>query len=290
MTARLTGAALWLHIQDYEVDLAFDLGQLQTGRRFARAFESWLMRRCDVVSSITERMLKRAGERGVREDRLTLLPNWFVPDAIGSCSGEVSIRRNLGVDSSKTIVLFAGSLGAKQGIEIVVDAARSTPGAVFIICGEGVMAERLQARASGLTNVKFLPLQPVERMNELLHTANIHALPQNPSASGSVMPSKVIGMLASGRPIIASASQGSEIAELIEGCGVCVPPGDSSAFSHAVLDLAANLVQQRRLGEAGRRRALSMFRSDVILPNLESELVRLVKGELPAGTGRFVAE
>ena len=53
ITARLTGAALWLHIQDYEIDLAFDLGQLRTGRRVARAFESWLMRRCDVVSSIT---------------------------------------------------------------------------------------------------------------------------------------------------------------------------------------------------------------------------------------------
>jgi colanic acid biosynthesis glycosyl transferase WcaI len=290
MTARLTGSALWLHIQDYEVDLAFDLGQLRWGRRWAQAFESWLMGRFDIVSSITARMLEKAHAKGVREERLTLLPNWFDPDTICPYTGEARIRRELGVGPLEVIVLFAGSLGAKQGLEVLVDAARSTPGAVFVVCGEGVMAERLRSRASDLTNVKFLPLQPAQRLNELLNTADIHALPQDPSASGSVMPSKIIGMLASGRPIVAAAARGTEIAELIEGCGVRVNPGDCSAFSRAVIDLADSLTERRRLGEAGRRRALSMFRSAVILPHLESEMKRLAKGELPKGASRFAAE
>lgn len=141
-----------------------------------------------------------------------------------------------------------------------------------------------------MTNVKFLAIQPAERLNELLNTADIHALPQDPSASESVMPSKLIGMLASGRPIVAAAAQGTQIAELIEGCGVRVNPGDSRAFSRAVIDLAESPVERRRLGDAGRRRALSLFRSDVILPNLESKMMRLAKGELPEGASRFVPQ
>ncbi len=290
ITARLTGAAAWLHVQDYEIDLAFDLGQLSRGRRIAQAFESWLMRRFDVVSSITAQMLATARVKGVIEGRLILLPNWFDPDTIFPDSGEGGVRRELEIGPREVVVLFSGSLGAKQGLEMLIDAARLTPEAVFVICGDGVMGEWLRSRASNLINVKFLPLQPAERLNELLNTADIHALPQDPSASGSVMPSKLIGMLASGRPIIATAVHGTEIAELIEGCGIRVNPGDSSAFSRAVIHLAESPAERRRLGKVGRRRALSMFRSDVILPNLESQMRRLTKRRLPEMANRFVPE
>ena len=290
ITARVTGAAAWLHVQDYEVDLAFSLGQLRRGRRLAWALESWLMRRFDVISSITPRMLETASSKGVKEERLFLLPNWFDPETIRPVAPEATLRAELGLAPSETVVLFAGSLGAKQGLEVLLDAARISPSAIFLICGDGVMADHLRSRASGLANVKFLPLQPADRLNALLNTADIHALPQDPSAANAVMPSKLIGMLATERPIVAAAAPGTEIAGLVEGCGIRVNPADSKAFSHAILTLAANSAARRQLGEAARARALSMFRSDVILPSFESQLRRLAKGELPKKVSRFVAE
>jgi colanic acid biosynthesis glycosyl transferase WcaI len=290
ITARLTGASAWLHVQDYEIDLAFALGQLRRGRGLARAFESWLMRRFDVVSSITPHMLQTARSKGVKEDRLFVLPNWFDPETIRPAAPETNLRSELGLAPSETVVLFAGSLAAKQGLEVLLDTVRLTPSVVFLICGDGVMADRLRSQASGLTNVRFLPLQPAERLNALLNVADIHALPQDPSASNAVMPSKLIGMLASGRPIVAATAPGTEIAGLIEGCGIRVNPADASGFSHAILSLAADSVVRRQLGESARTRALSMFRSDVILPNLESHMRRLANGELPKKVSRLVAE
>ncbi|HEY4363760.1 MAG TPA: WcaI family glycosyltransferase [Bryobacteraceae bacterium] len=290
ITARITGAAAWLHIQDYELDLAFSLGQLRSGRRLALALESWLMRRFDVVSSITPRMLETARLKGVKDECLFLLPNWFDPETIRPVPPEATLRAELGFAPSETIVLFAGSLGAKQGLEILLEAARLTPRVIFFICGDGVMAQRLHTQASGLANVRFVPLQPADRLNALLNTADIHALPQDPSAANAVMPSKLIGMLASGRPIVAATAPGTEIAELVDGCGIRVPPADPHAFSSAILTLAADPGVRRQLGQAARARALSMFRSDVILPSFESQIRRVTKRELPKKVSRFAAQ
>ncbi len=288
VTARLSGAAAVLHVQDFEIDLAFGLRQLRWGHKLAAGFESWLMRRFDLVSSITPRMVAKAKRKGVKEENLTLLPNWVDPAVIYPTVGSNATRDGLGVGPEDFVALFAGSLGAKHGLEVLIEAARNTPEVVFVICGEGVMEARLRVLACGLANIRFLPLQPAEKLNELLNAADVHILPQDLCASGSAMPSKLINMLASGRPIVATAAPSTEIAKLIEGCGIGVAPGDAAAISRAVLELRRDGATRSRMAEIARRRALELFRSDVILPAFEAEMMRRVES-MPPQTSTWLA-
>ena len=281
LSARLTGAAAWLHIQDFEIDLAYDLGQLRRGNRLASVLESWMLRRFDVVSSITPRMLTKAQTKGVQAAKLVLLSNWTDTSNIRPLPYPSSLRAKLGFDMTAQVVLFSGSLGAKQGLDVMVEAARQARGNItFVICGEGVEAERLQGLSAGLRNVRFLPLQAPERLNELLNLADVHFLSQDPKAANSVMPSKLIGMLASGRPVVAAVAAGSEIAELIATCGIRVDPGDASGVVRALALLERDPDMRTRFGENARKSAQQLFSVDRILPEFERELNRL-RGSVP---------
>src|SRR5207244_12886087 len=138
------------------------------------------------------------------------------------------------------VTLYSGSMGAKQGIEQLIEAARllaGRPAIRIVICGDGAGLDKLKTMARDLPNVRFLPLQPPERLNALLNLADIHVLPQKPSVADLVMPSKLLGMLASGRPVVVTARQGSELAAVVGQCGVVVPPENPSALAAAIAAL-----------------------------------------------------
>jgi colanic acid biosynthesis glycosyl transferase WcaI len=273
LAARLGGARAWLHIQDFEIDLAYDLGQLRRGRRVAVAIERWMARRADVVSSISKPMLDRARVRRIAREELFLLPNWVDVGKIRPLPAPSVFRSRLGIAEDRIVALYSGSLGAKQGIEMIVEAARRIQDLPihFVICGEGVASGSLKGAADGMSNVQFLPLQQAEDLNELLNLADVHLLPQREGAEGSLFPSKLIGMLASGRPVVAMSAPGSEIAKSIDGCGIRVDYGDVAAFSAAIRHLSAGRTERLEMGHSARQRALDRFRQDIILRNLEIE-------------------
>ena len=104
-------------------------------------------------------------------------------------------------------------MGYKQGLECIVDVAKqlqANSNIIFIICGDGAAREMLEKSADGLQNIQFLGLQPLEKLNQLLNTADIHILPQRADAADLVMPSKLLGMMASGRAVIATANPDTE--------------------------------------------------------------------------------
>lgn len=275
LAARIGGACAWLHIQDYEIDLAYDLGQLRRGRKFAAAFERLIASRFDVVSSISEPMLRRASAKGIVRENAVLLPNWVDVQSICPLNGPNRFRARLGIPEDRIVALYSGSLGSKQGIEMIVQAAgRSELLPIqFIICGEGVASRSLRSTAEGLSNVSFLPLQPAADLNELLNLADIHLLPQRAGAEGSLFPSKLIGMLASGRPVVAMAAHGSEIAQTIRGCGIRVDLEDIETFCTAIERLSVRPAERIEMGQNARQRALDRFRQDLILNSLEAAFI-----------------
>jgi colanic acid biosynthesis glycosyl transferase WcaI len=285
LTARIAGAMAWLHIQDFELDLAYELGQVRRGRKIVARIESWILARFDVISSITPGMVEKCRAKGVDCERLHVLPNWFDPAVIYPLSCPNPMRAALGISEDTVVALFAGSMGAKQGVEIILQAARileDQPNLLFVISGEGVSGDALRRQGSGLRNVKFVPLQPSERLNELLNLADIQLLPQKPSASGLVMPSKLIGMLASGRPVVVGANTNTEIAELLAGCGDIVEPGNPITFASAISGLARDPARRTHLGARARARALQLFRQEEILRDFESKIYSSVTRRVQA--------
>lgn len=277
LLARLTGARAWLHIQDFEVDAAFELGLLKSPalRSLVRRAESFLMRRFDGLSSISQAMVGRAAERSGRQD-VRLLPNWVDCEHIRPLQGPSPYRAELGLDAHAVVALYAGNLGRKQGIDLVVEAAgrlaQSGSGIRFVLCGRGVEYEELKATTAGLPNVSWLPLQPYERLHELLGLADVHLLPQKATAADLVMPSKLPSMLASGRPVLATAEPGTEVARAVEGCGEVVPPASVSAFVAALEGLAARPDLRAQYGAAARERALAHYSREAILRQFEALL------------------
>ena len=280
--SKMLGIKSWLHIQDYEVDAAFGLGWVRGARmrRVALSVEHWLLSRFNRVSTISAAMIDRAKDKGIAEDRLVLFPNWV--DVAAIRPGPASdYRIALGIPPDAVVVLYAGSLGSKQGIELLADAARLLAAARhihFVFCGNGPSRAPLQAACSRLGNVHFLDLQPAARFNELLGMADIHVLPQRADAADLVMPSKLAGMLASGKAVIVTAHAGTELSNVVSGRGLVVAPGDAQALAEAIAHLAASRQTRERMGAAGRSFAEEELDQNAILLRFERELLRCLTG------------
>lgn len=280
LTAKLSNAPAWIHVQDYEVDAAFDLGLLKGKllRRMVLAAERWMFQRFDVVSTISHRMLERAADKGVAANRLALFPNWVDIAAVRPEMRCDDFRAELGAAPDQVIALYSGNMGGKQGLEILAQAAallQANPRLLFVFCGNGAGRADLMAQCAGLPNVRFLDLQPLEKLGTLLASADIHLLPQRADAADLVMPSKLTGMLASGRAVVATAHLGTEVARVVEGCGLVVPPENPRAFADAIAALAEDAVTRERYGVSARRYAEENLEKEAVLRRFEAQLLKL---------------
>lgn len=280
LTARLSRARAWLHVQDFEVDVAFGMGFLKGGnwlKRFALGFERLVMKRFDVVSSISGRMVERLVSKGVQPEKTHLFPNWVDVNVIRPLSEVSGYRAQLNIPLDAKVVLYSGTLGAKHGLNVLPEAARllnHRDDIYFVICGEGVMKAELAQATQGMSNVRMLPLQPFERLNDLLGMADIHVLPQCAGAEDLVLPSKMTGMLSSGRPVVATCSANSELGRVVSQCGEVTQPADVPALVAAIVRLADAPDERARLGAHARRYAEEFMSIDGVLGKFSSRASR----------------
>lgn len=280
----------WLHVQDYEVDAAFDLGLLPAHgpvHTLALALESFFTRHFQVVSSISPRMVERAATKGVSREGAVLFPNWVDTEAVVPLphGTSTSFRSELGLEQ-KTVFLYSGNMGNKQGLELLAPLAAALaadPGVHFIFCGDGAFRPQLEKLVQDLPNVTLLPLQPLNRLTDLLNTADVHLLPQRAGAADLVMPSKLTGMLSSGRPVLATADAGTMLAHVVEGAsaadslGRVTPTTDEAALLRAAQELAADPALRASLGQNARRYAVEHLSREEVLTGFETELVALAR-------------
>lgn len=287
--AKATGASSWLHVQDFEVDAAFDLGLLPAHgpvHSVALGLEKAFTRAFTRVSSISTKMVERAETKGVASDRIRIFPNWVDIDAVRPQDPDApnSFRHELSLEG-KIILLYSGNMGAKQGLESLAPLAASfekDPRVHFIFCGNGAFRPTLESLVARRPNVTLLPLQPVERLRDLLSAADIHLLPQKAGAADLVMPSKLTGMLSSGRPVIATADIGTQVAHVVCGnsmadaCGLVVPAEDPAALHAAVEELIEDPALRAKLGANARRYAVNYLGKQQVLEEFERDLEELI--------------
>lgn len=279
--ARLGRAVTWLHVQDFEVNAALQLGMLRLGilQRLALSLDSFLIRRFDRRSTISKRMMDVLAQKSGHQERNVLFPNWVNTEEIFPIATS-EFRRTLKLPANQKVALYAGNIGRKQGLEIVVEAARrlqDQSDLTFVICGHGAAYHEIRALGDNLSNIIWLPVQPAEKLNDLLSLADVHLLPQKAGAADLVMPSKLTGMLASGRPVLATADPGTELFEVVNRVGKVVAPENADEFVHGLVSM---LQDPQKLAEDGRRaRELAevTLGRDSILLRFEAELVQCCK-------------
>ena len=240
LAAKLVGAKTLLHVQDLEIDAAFAVGHLSGGgllARIAGLYDRLTTCAFDRVVTISHKMAEKIREKGVKSEKVEVVRNWVNLDQVRPMETSLAYRRELGLKGDDFVVLYSGNIGAKQGVRLLIDAARhlkDEPGVVFAIAGQGPMRPQVEAASKELPNIRLLDFAPEERFGEFLNIADVHVLPQEREAADLLLPSKLGGMLASGRRIIVTADEGTELATFLGTSCDLTPPGDAVALAEAV--------------------------------------------------------
>jgi colanic acid biosynthesis glycosyl transferase WcaI len=275
LAAKLVGAKTVLHVQDLEVDAAFavgHLGALGFLKTLGYAFERFTLKRFDKVITISNRMAEKLVEKGVKSQNMALVRNWVDLSHIYPMTEESPYRAELGFTKDDFVVLYSGNIGAKQGLTVLLDAAEQLKGETnihFIIAGEGPLKDELQKQFGGLSNVRFMTFQPYSRFNEFLNMPDLHALPQDRGAADLVLPSKLGGMLASGKTVLVTADEETELANFVIDAAEVVAPGDADRLAESILRLST---MHSNITEAQLERA-AMLSKDIVVQSLIQHIV-----------------
>lgn len=257
--ARARRATLVFNVQDVYPDVAVELGVLKEGPLLGatRRLERFCYERADAVTVLSEELQDNVGGKTTQPAKVRVIPNFVDTTAIEPSERENSYRREFGLES-KVVVMYAGNVGLSQSLDIVIEAASALSheeDVVFVINGQGAARRDLERTARGLGNVRFVDMQPVERLGEVLGAGDIHLVPLKRGLARSSVPSKTYSILAAGRPLIASVDRGSEVARLVEKAeaGFAVPPEDPEALTKAIRRLLEAPAERARMGRSGRR-------------------------------------
>ncbi len=255
-------------VHDVQSGLAQSLAIARSGlvAKALRAVERFSLNRADEIVVLSEEMREVLRSMGVTRP-ISVVPIWVDTDRFRP------MPRPLGAPPT---VLYSGNFGRKQGLDQVLDCAgilhEEMPEAQVILRGGGSAESDLRRDVAvrALANVRFEPLLPAEHLAEGLAAADLLLVPQEPSASDFAVPSKIYTIMAVGRPMVATAREGSPLWRLAEACGgiVCVPPRDPAAFAGAVLRLMRDPDLRARMGVAARRYAVEEVDRERVLRRL----------------------
>jgi len=259
--ARLTGQRLrapyGLLFQDLMGPAARQSGIAGGGAvaRATGAAEAWAAAGARAIGVVAETFTPYVASLGVPAERIHHVPNW-VRLARPSLALAVT-RRRFGWPDDRQVVLHAGNMGLKQGLEQVVEAARLAAErdepVRFVLAGGGSQAESLRAMGAGLPTLDFLPVQRDGVHASLLAAADVLLLSERATQLDMALPSKLTSYFAAGRPIVAAVPPGGPSAREVEraGAGVTVPAGDPGAILDALTRLRADARTAARLAAAG---------------------------------------
>lgn len=257
VTAKISRCPMVFNIQDVFPDAVIATGAVTN--RYLIAAAGWLerlsYRASDAVTVLSEDLARnlRAKVPVDRANDIVVIPNFVDTTAIVPGDRMTPYRREHGI-GAEPVVMYAGNIGFSQSLEMVLAAARALPEVIFVMNGEGAARASLMAAASGLTNIRFVDPQPVERLSELLASADVHLVLLRSGLGAVSVPSKTYSILAAGRPILAAIDAGTEIPRILtaSGAGVVVPPEDEEAVIHALNEILRDPEAREMMGKAAR--------------------------------------
>lgn len=268
-------AKLWMHVQDFEFDVALQAGVGENKNIiFSLLFklEKWLFSKADLASTISFSMLSRLSDK--TKSKQFFLPNWIDNEKINPENS----KTHQYLQSEKTKILYSGNIGDKQDWEVFIQFCNDLNDSKYeiVIVGDGSKKEWICDQIKVFNNVKYYPPVPFEELSDLLCSADVHILFQKPEVIDSVMPSKVLGMMASAKPSIIIGNEKSEVKSIFEvsGAGLYF-----SEYSFVIVEGLENLTTDKRKsqlqGEKARSYVIEHFSKDKILSNMLKQLQEL---------------
>lgn len=283
LVSRIKCAPFVFHVQDLQPDAAVGLGMLRAGW-FTRALywlEAFAYQHAARVSGISEEILDAFRRKGVPESKLILFPNGVAVPNDSEIPARGKFRAKHGFGDDEFLAVYAGNLGIKQGLNILLDAAELLGAAKnirIVIAGDGAARETLQndARIRNLANVSMLPLQFGEDYKELLVDADVSLITQQSKSGNSFFPSKILVTLAYASPVVTVADEESALAVVVkEGrFGRNLTPGQPRELADTLRDLAQDRKPLTDWGQAGRE-YVKRYDRDRVLADFREKLKAL---------------
>jgi glycosyltransferase involved in cell wall biosynthesis len=263
VACRLRGAKLVNWVQDLYPEIAIEMGMSAlrgpVGGMLS-ALRDVALRRSALTVAIGQRMADRIARHGVSPDRIVTIANWSDDEAISpSATNSPVLRKDWGLPADAFVLAYSGNLGRAHEADTLLAAAgllarRSDIWFLFVGGGHAQTELRRNAMAAGHERFVFQPYQPRARLSESLAVGDAHWLSLRPEFEGLIVPSKVFGIAAAARPIVAVCDPAGEVPAMIAEtrAGVSVAPGNAAGLAAAIVALADDRTACRAMGDRAR--------------------------------------
>ena len=273
------------HVEDLQPDAAADLGMLPApALRMLYRLEKSAYDHAALVSTLTVGMQEKILAKGVPREKVVVFSH-AADDHLFHLRDKYDgreFRSSFGLGDS-FLAVHCGNMGVKQGLEVMLAAAdrtRSHPNIKYLLVGDGAVRHQLSTRAAELqlTNLQILPLQPTSMFHDMLVATDVALVTQQKTVSDIVFPSKVVTLLASGCPVLASVNAESQVARAVRDSrgGIVVPPEDPEALADAVIKMQLDAQGRSRMSEEAQTFAHQRWGGEQIMALMESTLRGIV--------------
>lgn len=266
---KFTGRPFVYNLQDIFPDSLVGAGLSHKGSvlwKIGRVIENFTYKHADKIVVISESFKQNIIAKGVPEDKIEVVYNWVDQNSVVPVSKcENMLFEELGICRDKFHVVYAGNLGNAQNIDVIIDSAKemvSDKEVEFLIFGTGGLKEQFieKVRNLGIENVKFFPLQPIERVSYVYGLGDVCIVSCKPGLGGAAMPSKTLSIMSAGRPVVASFDEG-ELTYILNryNCGMYSPAGDVKSLVKVIRTMNANRKMCEEMGYNARQLILEKF-------------------------------
>ncbi len=284
--AALVNAKLVCYLQDIYPDVAEAIGKVKPGlvtnqirKRLQASYAA--ADRVIVLGSCMKRRLA-AAPWSIKPDAMRVIPNWADASSIAPLDTETNPFRDRESLTDKFVVMHSGNMGLTQRLDVLVAATRSPhwpDHAVLLLVGDGAARSELAALAKQSPDgrVRLLPYQPRSELAQSLSAADLHVVSMHENITGCLCPSKLYGILAAGRPVLAIADKTTDLCETVQrhDIGWCCQPGDSQTIAKAVLTAANDQPARQAAGQRARDVACSTYDRSVVTKQFATLLTEL---------------
>lgn len=301
--ARRSDAKLVCYLQDIYPDVAEAIGKVKPGLltcqirgRLDSAYQA--ADRVVVLGNCMRRRLQ-SSPWSVDPEKMRVLPNWADCQLIQPKPIEQNQFRNRQGLQDRFVVMHSGNMGLTQRLDVLLDATRSAAwpeGAVLLLVGDGAARTSLQQQAARCQTdrVRFLSYQPREALAESLSTADLHVVSMHEGVSGCLCPSKLYGILAAGRPVLAIANETTDLCQTVTDhqLGWSCQPGDSGRIAQLVNQASSDNESRIAAGQRARKVACEYFDRQIVTQQFAEMLGELLprdgRSSLRENCGEFV--
>jgi len=292
LVKRLRGSLFIYWAMDLYPDVPIACGVLRREGWSARVLEAlnrFCLRRAERVVVLGRCMRRLILEKGIPAERISQIGVWPIEEPPEEAAATENAIRNEWLLGDSFIVMYSGNAGLGHDVETICQAMaalKSRAEIRFVFVGGGnrrVEVESFAAREE-LPNVSFYPYQARERLGLLLAAADLHLVSLRDAALGAMVPSKVYGVMAAGRPAIFIGPAESEAACVLteSGAGIAIRCGDAAGLSREIERLSRNRETAAEMGRIARRTLEASYSRDRSCGQWEELIAELGGRQEPA--------